>query len=249
MAQIGAVPEEVVVIEIHQKLSVGVVIPAFNEAPFISKVVQAARAVEAVDEVLVVDDGSGDETAEVAREAGAEVVSHDSNCGKGAAMRTGCRSAESDVLVYLDADLQNISAAKIDRIIQPFTEGVDFVKTRFERRGGRVTQLTARPMLGHFFPEIDRRFDQPLSGQIGIKRKLMREIDLEEDLGVDLGLLIDVMEKGAQVAEVSIGALEHDERELKDLEGMARAVSRVILDRAARYHRVDGAIEDLVEAN
>ncbi len=236
-------------IEIHLKLSVGVVIPAYNEAPFIATVIGVARAVPEVDEVLVVDDGSSDRTAEAAAEAGARVVSHEKNRGKGAAMRTGCRSAQGDVLIYLDGDLQNITPEKIQCIIAPFREGVDLVKTRFERCGGRVTQLTARPMLGHFFPEIDEQFDQPLSGQIGIRKELMNELELETDMGVDLGLLIDAVEGGARVTEVSIGALEHDHRELKDLQGMALAVSRVILDRAARYHRVEEAIEELVETN
>lgn len=236
-------------IEIHLKLSISVVIPAYNEAPFIATVIGVARSVPEVDEVLVVDDGSTDATAEAAAEAGARVVSHEQNRGKGAAMHTGCRSAQSDVLIYLDGDFQNITPEKIRRIIEPFKEGVDFVKTRFERRGGRVTQLTARPMLGHFFPGIDKRFDQPLSGQIGIKKELLNRLELEADMGVDLGLLIDAVEGGARVTEVCIGALQHDERELKDLQGMAQAVSRVILDRAARYHRVEEAIEEVVEAS
>ena len=235
-------------IEIHLKLRVGVVIPAHNEAEFITTVIHAARAVPEVDEILVVDDGSSDRTAEVAAKQGARVVSHEENLGKGAAMTTGCRSSRSDVLIYLDGDLQNVTPEKIRRMIEPFREGIDFVKTRFERRGGRVTQLTARPMLGHFFPEIEEQFDQPLSGQIGIKKTLMGRLELEEDMGVDLGLLIDAVESGAGVSEVCIGELEHDERELKDLQVMARAVVRVILDRAVRYQRVDKAVEDIVEA-
>lgn len=147
-------------IEIHQKLSVGVVIPAYNEAPFIRRVIGAARAVDEVGEVLVVDDGSRDGTSEVAAKEGVRVVSHEKNRGKGAAMRSGCRNADSDVLIFLDGDLQNVTPAKIQGIIEPFKRGADFIKTRFERRGGRVTQLTARPMLGHFFPEIDERFDE-----------------------------------------------------------------------------------------
>lgn len=236
-------------IEIHQKLSVGVVIPAHNEAPFVSAVIRAARGAEEVDEVLVVDDGSRDGTGDVAAREGARVVTHETNKGKGAAMQTGCRKSQSDVLIYLDGDLQSITPEKVERMIEPFKEGVDFVKTRFERRGGRVTQLTARPLLRHFFPEIDERFEQPLSGQIGIKKELMSRLELEDDMGVDVGLLIDVVERGARVAEVCIGSLKHDERELKGLEGMAEAVSRVVLDRAARYHRLDEAMEEITEAS
>jgi hypothetical protein len=125
------------------------------------------------------------------------------------------------------------------RILQPFTQGYDFIKTRFDRRGGRVTHLTAMPLLGRFFPEIEAQFEQPLSGQIGIKKELINRIELEDDFGVDVGLLIDAVEMGARVKQVCFGSLLHDERELHDLDHSARAVSRVIIDRAARYHRLD----------
>lgn len=236
-------------IEIRRKLTVGVVIPAYNEAPFISTVIRASEDVDEVDEVLVVDDGSTDTTREVAAREGARVVSHETNRGKGEAMKTGLRRTESDILVFLDADLSNITPEKIRRIIEPFKGGVDFVKTRFERRGGRVTQLTARPMLSRFFSEIDELFDQPLSGQVGIKRDLMARLELEPDTGVDVGLLIDVVESGARVTEVCIGSLDHDERELGDLENMAKSVSRVILDRAVQYGRIHEAIAEFTEAS
>ncbi|MFQ5741857.1 MAG: glycosyltransferase, partial [Acidobacteriota bacterium] len=178
-------------IEITQRLKISVVLPAYNEAEFIGKVISAAKEVAEVDEVLVINDGSTDETANVAKEAGARVVSHKINRGKGFAMKTGCEKAIGDVLIFLDADLINIQPETIRRIIEPFKEGYDFVKTRFRRRGGRVTQLTARPLLGHFLPEIDEQFEQPLSGQIGIKKELMQKLDLEVDMGVDIGILID----------------------------------------------------------
>jgi glycosyltransferase involved in cell wall biosynthesis len=234
-------------IEVNQKLKVSVVIPAHNEAEHVTKVVQAARATRDVDEVIVVDDGSRDDTAAVARRGGADVVRHDNNRGKGAAMRTGRDRAKGDILIYLDADLKNVTPAKIQRLTDPFKIGCDFVKTRFDRRGGRVTRLTAQPLLGHFFPEIDESFEQPLSGQIGVTKRLMTKLDLEDDFGVDIGLLIDACQKGADVQEVYFGHLQHDERELKDLESSARAVSRTILDRAQKYGKVDRAFEEIAK--
>lgn len=235
-------------IEITQRLKISVVLPAYNEAEFIGKVIGAAKEVAEVDEVLVINDGSTDETANVAKEAGAGVVSHKINRGKGFAMKTGCEKAIGDVLIFLDADLINIQPEKIRRIIEPFKEGYDFVKTRFRRRGGRVTQLTARPLLGHFFPEIEEQFEQPLSGQIGIKKELMQKLDLEVDMGVDIGILIDAVEMGAKITEVNFGELIHDERELKNLDLMAKAVSRVVLERAAKYNRLEEAIETIQES-
>jgi len=236
------------VIEIRQHLKVSVVIPAFNEEKFINHVIRAAKKVEEVDEVLVVDDGSIDQTVGVAKQNGARVVSHKKNLGKGFAMKTGCEKADGDLLVFLDADLLNVDSKKIKRIIEPFKKGYDFVKTKFNRRGGRVTRLTAKPLLGHFFPRVEEEFEQPLSGQIGIKKELMKRLDLEVDMGVDLGILIDVCEMGAKTAEVHFGELAHDERKLVDLEEMAKAVSRVVLDRASKYNRLEGAIEDIRES-
>jgi glycosyltransferase involved in cell wall biosynthesis len=234
-------------IEVNRKLKVSVVVPAHNEAEHVATVVQAAKATPDVDEVIVVDDGSRDDTAAVARREGADVVRHDGNRGKGAAMRTGRDRAKGDVLIYLDADLKNVTPSKIQRLTEPFKKGCDFVKSRFDRRGGRVTRLTAQPLLGHFFPEIDERFEQPLSGQIGVTKRLMSKLDLEDDFGVDIGLLIDACENGSDVEEVYFGHLKHDERELKDLESSARAVSRTILDRAQRYRKVDKALDEIAK--
>lgn len=234
-------------IEVRQQLEVSVVIPAFNEERNVGKVVNAAKDVGEVDEVLVIDDGSEDRTADVAKGTGARLISLEENKGKGYAMRKGCEMAKGDILIFLDADLKNITPEKIQRIIDPFKDTYDFVKTRFDRRGGRVTHLTAKPLLGHFFPEIEERFEQPLSGQIGIKKELMNKIDLEDDMGVDIGILIDVVEMGRKVKEVYFGRLSHDEKQLNDLNETARAVSRVVLDRAARYDRIDKAIEEIGE--
>lgn len=234
-------------IEIHQKLEVSVVIPAYNEEENIEKVIHAAKEVSEVDEVVVIDDGSKDHTSYVAKENGARVFSLEENKGKGYAMKRGCENAKGDVLIFLDADLQNISSRKIRRMINPFRESYEFVKTRFDRRNGRVTQLTAKPLLGHFFPEIEEKFEQPLSGQIGIKKDLMESLDLEIDMGIDIGILIDVVEMGAKTKQVYFGELIHDEKELGNLDEMAKEVSRVILDRAARYNRVDEAIEEIQE--
>lgn len=222
-------------IEIIHTYKLSVIIPAHNEEAHVGHVVRSAKAVPEVDEVIVVDDGSVDATAAVAERHGARVVRHGRQRGKGVAMKTGAAKAQGDILIYLDGDLPNLTAEKIRKIIGPFRDGAEFVKTRFDRRGGRVTQLTARPLLGHFFPDIDRRFEQPLSGQIGITRKLLQRIDLEDDFGVDIGLLIDACHLKADIREVYFGALKHEERNLKDLEPSARAVSRVVLDRASRY--------------
>jgi HAD superfamily phosphoserine phosphatase-like hydrolase len=117
------------------------------------------------------------------------------------------------------------------------SEQADFVKARFSRRAGRVTLLTARPLLRTFFPEF-AHLDQPLGGIIASRRALLRRIRFENDFGVDIGLLLDVAALGAVVAEVDIGHVEHVSRPLEGLADMAGQVTRTLLARAARHGRL-----------
>lgn len=230
-------------IEVRRKLSVSLIIPAHNEEKHIKTIIVAAKKVKEIDEIIVVDDGSIDNTSSVARKAGARVIFLDENRGKGHAIKIGSQKAKGDVLVFLDADLANITPNKISKIIDPFKEMYDFVKTKFDRKGGRVTRLTAKPLLGHFFPEIEKDFEQPLSGQFAIMKNLLKKIQLEDDFGVDVGILIDAVQLGARTKEVYFGRLAHDQRTLSDLDETAKQVSRVILDRAAKYNRLEKGIE------
>jgi len=98
-----------------------VVIPAFDEAASIAEVVAAVRQAGAWAEVLVVDDGSRDDTAQRARDAGARVVRHPYNKGNGAAVKTGIRNARAEVVVLLDADAQH-DPAEMGRLVEPVGE-------------------------------------------------------------------------------------------------------------------------------
>ncbi len=208
-----------------------VVIPALNEAGHIADVVRHARADPATAEVIVIDDSSIDDTARLAREAGAEVVTS-SMLGKGASMRDGVGVARSEFVVYLDGDLSGLRDQLVTDLCRPLMRGeADFVKARFGRRAGRVTALTAKPMLEVFFPEL-AHIAQPLGGLIAARASLLATLNFEEGYGVDIGLLIDAHRAGARVTEVDIGTLEHDSQPLEDLAAMANEVSRVIYSRA-----------------
>jgi len=106
--------------------SVTVVIPAKNEASSIGLVVEKILLFQAVGSVIVVDDGSTDNTAKLAREAGARVISHPYSKGNGAAIKTGAREAISDVIVFMDADGQH-PPEEIPRLLELLDEGYDMV--------------------------------------------------------------------------------------------------------------------------
>ena len=103
-----------------------VVIPAKNEAPAIGDVVAGALRLEGCSEVIVVDDGSDDETAEAARAAGATVLSHPYSKGNGAAIKSGARNARNDVIVFMDGDGQH-AVGDIPRLLDKLSEGYDLV--------------------------------------------------------------------------------------------------------------------------
>jgi phosphoserine phosphatase len=216
---------------------VSVIIPALNEQSRIGDVVRYALSDSATAEVIVVDDSSIDNTFNLAKEAGARVITS-SLLGKGASMADGSRAAQNEILVYLDGDLKGLRPGIISDLARPLISGeAEFVKARFGRGGGRVTELTAKPMLKVFFPEL-AQFNQPLGGIIAARKSLLQQLTFEDGYGVDIGLLIDAWRAHAKLVEVNIGHLEHDSQPLLDLSSMANEISRVIYSRARESGRL-----------
>ncbi len=106
------------------------------------------------------------------------------------------------------------------------------MKSTFSRQAGRVTELVAKPLLGILFPDLSR-FSQPLSGMFGCKKSFMKKVDIENDYGVDVGILLDMHRIGARIKEVNIGYIENRMQTWEQWENVEE-VSKAILKRARK---------------
>ncbi|HNY11357.1 MAG TPA: glycosyltransferase, partial [Candidatus Wallbacteria bacterium] len=221
---------------------ISVIIPVLNEERTIENVIRKALKFEKVTEIIVVDDASGDTTVERARLAGAKVM-QSTKLGKGASMLDGLYYASNDLIIYLDGDIENYDDDISKIMTGPLISGeADFVKSKFSREAGRVTELVAKPLLSLLFPELVK-FCQPLSGIISGKKEFFKKVEFENDYGVDIGILIDMHNLGVRIVEQEIGYIEHKSKQWRQLGKMSREVSRAILKRAQKSSKF--TLEDL----
>jgi glucosyl-3-phosphoglycerate synthase len=232
------------VIERAAATSIGVVIPAKNEAATIGSVIDAARYYQGlVAEVIVVNDHSNDDTATVADHHGARVLTLEGPSGKGEAMGAGLAAATSEIVVFLDADVLNTTPDFVPRLIQPLLEKdeIQLVKGYYERPlhnmptgGGRVNELAARPILALLYPGLGE-IRQPLAGETAGRRSAFGEIMFEPAYGVEIALLIDIARHFgvSSLAQVDLGIRRHRNRPLEELRTMAVDVLRAALRRHA----------------
>jgi glycosyltransferase involved in cell wall biosynthesis len=191
---------------------VAVIVPAKDEADRIAATVRAAATIPGVDLVVVVDDGSTDDTSRVAREAGADVVRHDRNHGKGRAMQTGAAyvarheaGEPAHALLFVDADLEETAAATA-ALVGPVLDGeadmtIAVLPEQKSAGGGRgfVVRLARDGVerLTGWTPT------QPLSGMRCLNRATFDAVQpLARGWGVEVGLTVDVLRAGRRVSEV-----------------------------------------------
>ena len=209
---------------------VTVIIPALNEEKTIRQVIQQAKRNELVNEIIVVDDMSTDDTIAEARKEDVKVITS-THVGKGDSMREGLMMARNEILVFLEADLPSYEEDIVGMLTAPLISGqADFVKSYFERQSSRMVEILAKPLLDTFFPHL-LKFKQPLSGMIAGTKSIFQKVEFDNDYGVDIGLLIDMHNVNARIQEVCIGEVEHDMQPLHVLSRMAKQVANAIFKR------------------
>lgn len=192
-------------------MNISVIIPAFNEKKHIVDTIEALRGLNIFKEIIVVDDGSGDNTYELAKAAGAIAVKTTSNLGKGGALEYGLSRAEGDIIVFLDADIGE-GASEVGKLLPPIINGdADMTVAVFpppKKKGGFgfVKTLARCGVL----LATGKRIDWTLSGQRAFRREVLDGISLARGYGIEIALTVDVLRKGCRVQEVAV-AMGHEE--------------------------------------
>lgn len=234
--------------------TIAVALPAKDEASTIGTIVSAIRSelmldVPLIDELVVIDDHSSDDTAAIARRAGARVIPAERvlpefgpGSGKGEALWKSLHSTTSDLICWCDADIRNYDNRFVLGPLGPLltNPAVGFAKGFYQRPlrddgegGGRVTELMARPLIATLFPHLGGLI-QPLSGEFAGRRELLEQIPFCQGYAVDLALLIDLTAKfGVEtLAQVDLGSRIHRNRPLRELALQSAEILAMALNRS-----------------
>ena len=205
-----------------------------------------------VDELIVLDSGSTDDTGIRAVAAGARVISREQALpelapqpGKGEVLWRSLAATTGDLIVFVDADLIDPDPMFVPRLLGPLLtgSGISLVKGYYRRPlkisgsedasgGGRVTELVARPLLTALRPELGLLL-QPLGGEYAGTRELLTALRFAPGYGVEIGLLIDAYDRLGlnAIAQVNLGVRAHRNRPLTELGAMSRQVIATLLSR------------------
>lgn len=254
--------EHLVDLKQKQGSTISLALPALNEEKTVGHVIQTIKTallerVPLLDEIVLVDSNSTDRTREIAASLGIPVYIHQqvlpaygARRGKGAALWASLYVTHGDLLAWIDTDIVNIHPRFVYGILGPLLTDprIQFVKGFYRRPlkvgdkiqaggGGRVTELTARPLLNLFYPELSGLV-QPLSGEYGGRRKALEQLPFFCGYGVEIGLLIDVLEKFGLSAIAQVDLLEriHHNQELEALSKMSFAILQAVFRRLERRY-------------
>ena len=256
--------------------TVSMCIPCRDEAATIGPLVALVRRElvdrhAVIDELIVLDDRSTDDTAAVAASAGATIVPidevharHGVGHGKGNALWASLEASRGDLVVWCDGDVTSFTPDWVVRLLVPLLEEseIALVKAMYHRPttgggGGRTTELVARPLLSLFAPDLTA-LAQPLSGEFAGRRSALEQVPFVEGWGVEIAMLLDLADRfgPSSIAQVDLGDRHHRHRSLHSLsvqaaEVMATALTRVGVPlplEVAALTRSDGSVVPLTLA-
>ncbi|MGH2868179.1 MAG: glucosyl-3-phosphoglycerate synthase [Solirubrobacteraceae bacterium] len=239
--------------------TVAVVIPTKECAETIGAVVAEAvgplREIGVIDELVVIDAGSRDDTAGAAARAGARVIQQDEVAaelgparGKGDAMWRALHATGGEIVCFLDGDTRDPSSRHLVGLLGPILADreIKLVKGAFERplaaggqvlanEGGRVTELMARPLINLHEPRL-AGFAQPLAGELAAHRSLLEAVPFPVGYGVEIAMLIDALRREglSALAECDLGMRQNRHQSLRSLGEMAYAVLAAVQRRCGR---------------
>jgi len=260
--------EDLVEAKREQGLTISLALPALNEENTVGQVIRMMKRelmekVPLLDEIVVIDSNSTDRTREIAQEEGVPVYIHQQllerlgpRRGKGEALWKSLLVTRGDIVAWIDTDIVNIHPRFVYGILGPMLANpqVQFVKGFYRRPlkvgskmqaggGGRVTELTARPLLNLFFPELSGVV-QPLSGEYAGRRTALERAVFFSGYGVETGLLIDIYERYGLSAVAQVDLLEriHHNQPLEALSKMSFAIIQTVFRKLES--RFGGAVMD-----
>lgn len=254
--------EHLLEIKDQQRLTVSLALPALNEEETVGKVIRTIKdalmkRVPLLDEIVLVDSDSADHTREIAAELGVPVHIHQhvlpdlgTRAGKGEALWKSLYLTCGDILIWIDTDIVNVHPRFVYGLLGPLIlhPEIQFAKGFYRRPlkvdnklqaggGGRVTELTARPLLNLFFPELSGII-QPLSGEYGGRRTALEQMPFSSGYGVEIGLLIDMFEKFglSAIAQVDLQERIHHNQPLESLSKMSFAIIQTVVRRIEKRY-------------
>ena len=247
----------------RQGLTISAVLPTLNEADTIGTIVRRARQelmekVQLLDELVVIDSGSADETCQIAADEGARVVRHTdvlprygSYMGKGEALWKSLYATNGDLIAWSDTDIQDWHPRFFYGTLGPLLAEprIGYVKAYYQRPiveggtlkeggGGRVTELVARPLINLFFPELSG-YIQPLAGEYAGRRSHLEAIPFFTGYAVEIGHLIDLSERlGLDgLGQVDLEIRIHRNQELEGLSRMSFVIVQAVMKRLEERKR------------
>jgi len=254
--------QELAALKRRQKITISLALPALNEEETVGKVIKTIKRtlmerVPLLDEIVLIDSDSKDRTREIAKKQGVPVHIHQqilpnygARAGKGEALWKSLYVTRGDIVVWIDTDIVNIHPRFIYGLLGPLLLRPDivFVKGYYRRPinvngkteargGGRVTELTARPLLNLFYPELSGVI-QPLSGEYGGRRSALERMPFSSGYGVETGLLIDIFERYGlnAIGQVDLQERVHHNQQLESLSKMSFAIIQTVVRRLERRY-------------